>query len=93
MHCKAQLQSRGARCAECGWASNYDPRTRRREAVGRQHRRDERHDGRCLDGNRLVELLDQLLLFRCPAWHPWRAHISMSPLWPTAHLGHRSAQP
>jgi hypothetical protein len=33
LHCKARLQSRGARCAGCGWASNYDPLTRRREVV------------------------------------------------------------
>jgi hypothetical protein len=33
LHCKARLQSRGARCVECGWASNYDPWTRRREVV------------------------------------------------------------
>jgi len=33
LHCKARLQSRGARCRECGWARNYEPVTRRREVV------------------------------------------------------------
>jgi ribosomal protein L40E len=33
LHCNARLQSRGARCRECGWARNYEPWTRRREMV------------------------------------------------------------
>jgi hypothetical protein len=33
LHCNARLQSRGARCRECGWASNYDPWTAHREVV------------------------------------------------------------
>jgi hypothetical protein len=33
LHCNARLKSRGARCWDCGWASNYDPWTRRRELV------------------------------------------------------------
>ena len=33
LHCNARLQSRGARCRECGWASNYDPWTQHREVV------------------------------------------------------------
>ena len=33
LHCKARLQTRGARCRSCGWASNYDPWTRHRELV------------------------------------------------------------
>ena len=33
--CSATLRKRGARCRACGWASVYDPRSRRREvAVG-----------------------------------------------------------
>ena len=33
LHCKARLQSRGARCRECGWARNYQPWTRHRQVV------------------------------------------------------------
>ena len=33
LYCKAPLESRGARCRVCGWASTYGPRTRRQELV------------------------------------------------------------